>query len=524
MDTQVIVVGAGPVGLLLAGELRLGGVDVVVVERLTGPTGESRASQLNARTMEVFDQRGLLERLGPTESVGTGHFGGLALDVSDVPSHHPGFWKVPQFRTEAMLQEWALELGAELRRGHELCGLSGQPDQVLAELAGPRCTQRLRARFVVGCDGEQSTVRRLAGFDFPGTDATRELLRADVAGIHVPNRRFERHRDGLAIAARRPDGVTRVMVHEFGRPAMRRARPPAFDEVVTAWARVTGEDIAAGTPVWVDAFGDASRQVTAYRRGRVLLAGDAAHLQMPAGGQALNLGLQDAANLGWKLAAAVRGQVPEGLLDSYHDERHPVGARVLTNVRAQTSLLLGGPEVNAVRAVLAELSRLAAVRGHLAAAVSGLDVRYGHEAGDHPLVGARLPHTGLVRRRRGPTDTTALLRDARGILLDLTGDGPGTGLRAVVSGWADRVEHVAATAGPSGAATAGPDGALGGLAAVLVRPDGHVAWVARPGEQAGPGSALRRWFGAPARATARPAAGQPMPLARATDSTERVGR
>lgn len=497
VDTQVIVVGAGPVGLLLAGELRLGGADVVVVERLTEPTGESRASQLNARTMEVFDQRGLLDRLGPTESVGTGHVGGIPLDVSEVPSQHPGFWKIPQFRTEAMLQEWVVDLGAELRRGYELCGLAEQDDHVRAELTGPHGTVVRRASFVVGCDGEQSTVRRLAGFDFPGSDAARELLRADVSGIDVANRRFERHEHGLAIAARRPDGVTRVMVHEFGHPAVRRDSPPAFDEVVTAWARVTGEDIAGGTPEWVDAFGDASRHVTTYRRSRVLLAGDAAHLQMPAGGQALNLGVQDAVNLGWKLAATVRGWAPEGLLDSYHDERHPVGARVLTNVRAQTLLLLGGPEVNTARAVLAEIIRLDAAVRHLAGTVSGLDVRYHHEPGDPALVGARLPDTTLALRHGDSTDTATLLRRARGVLLDLTEDGSGDGLRATAAGWADRVDHVHAKAQL--------DGVLDGLDAVLVRPDGHVAWAGRPGDRTGR-DALRRWFGAPVPS---PAAGMP---------------
>lgn len=494
MDTQVIVVGAGPVGLLLAGELRMGGTNVVVVERLTEPTGQSRASQLNARTMEVFDQRGLLDRLGPTESIGTGHFGGIPLDVSDVPSHHPGFWKVPQFRTEAMLQEWAVELGADLRRGYELRGLSEESDQVRAELAGPNGPVGLRASFVVGCDGEQSSVRRLARFDFPGSDAARELLRADVSGIDVPNRRFERREHGLAIAARRPDGVTRIMVHEFGRPAVRRDRPPAFDEVATAWARVTCEDISGGTPHWVDTFGDASRHVTAYRRGRVLLAGDAAHVQMPAGGQALNLGVQDAANLGWKLAATVRGWAPQGLLDSYHDERRPVGARVLTNVRAQAMLLLGGLEVNAVRAILADVMRLDAAGRHLAAMVSGLDIRYHHEPGDPALVGARLPHTELVLRHADATDTTTLLRRARGLLLELAGHGSGDGLREIAAGWADRVDHVLAKGQP--------DAALDGFDAVLVRPDGHVAWAGRPGNPVGPSAALRRWFGAPARSAA----------------------
>jgi NAD(P)-dependent dehydrogenase (short-subunit alcohol dehydrogenase family)/2-polyprenyl-6-methoxyphenol hydroxylase-like FAD-dependent oxidoreductase len=490
MDTEVIVVGAGPVGLLLAGELRLGGVDVVVLEQLAEPTGESRASQLNARSIEILDQRGLLDRLGSTESVAAGHFGGIAIDVSGVSSPHPGFWKIPQFRSEAMLWDWVLELGADLRRGHRLVELVEGGDHVRVDVIGPDgATVGLRARYVVGCDGEQSSVRRLTGIEFPGSDASRELLRADVAGIDVPNRRFERHESGLAIAARRPDGVTRIMVHEFGHPATSRTRPPTFDQVTAAWARVTGEDIAHGTPVWVDAFGDASRQAATYRRGRVLLAGDAAHLQMPAGGQALNLGLQDAANLGWKLAATVHGWAPADLLDSYHDERHPIGARVLSNVAAQAMLLLGGPETESIRTILTEILALGAAGAHLAAMVSGLDVRYEHEPSDHALVGARLPRTDLPTEH-GPTSTTTLMRPARGVLLDLAGDGRAAeGLRATAARWVDRVDHVRTSTRPGGV--------LDGLDALLVRPDGHVAWVGPAGGGPGPEAALRRWFGAP---------------------------
>lgn len=483
MDTQVIVVGAGPVGLLLAGELRLGGATVVVVEQLMAPTGESRASQLNARSMEILDQRGLLDRLGPTESVAAGHFGGIHLDVSGGRSKHPGFWKIPQFRTEAMLEEWAVELGVDLRRGHHLERLTRNDDHVRAGVTGPDGIERqLRAHYLVGCDGERSAVRRLAGIAFPGTDAGRELLRADVADIRIPDRRFERHPNGLAIAARRPDGVTRVMVHEFGHEPAERTGPPTFADVTAAWERVTGEQIAHGTPLWVDAFGDASRQAADYRRGRVLLAGDAAHMQMPAGGQALNLGLQDAANLGWKLASAVHGRAPPDLLDSYHDERHPVGARVLTNVAAQTLMLLGGPETGPVRAVLAEIMATEAAGAHLAATVSGLDVRYAHDAGDHPLVGARMPHTDLFTDD-GPTSSTELLRPARGVLLD------GDGATLSAAGWADRVDHVRIGEPMTGSLT--------GIDAVLLRPDGHVAWIRAGADAEGPERAIRRWFGAP---------------------------
>lgn len=488
VETQVIVVGAGPVGLMLAGELSLGGVDVVVVERLSAPTGESRASQLNARTMEIFDQRGLLERLDETQSESLGHFGGLSFDVSHVPSAYAGFWKIPQFRTEAMLQAWACELGADIRRGHELRGLQVTNDWVAAEVDHVGGSLRLRAPYLVGCDGEHSTVRQLAGFDFPGTDVTRELLRADVAGIDVPNRRFQRLERGLAIAAKRDSDVTRIMVHEFGCSARRRTDAPVFEEVLTAWARVTGEDISGGTPIWVDAFGDASRHVTSYRKGRVLLAGDAAHLQMPIGGQALNLGLHDAANLGWKLAAQVQGWAPADLLDSYHDERHPIGARTLTNVQAQAFLLLGGPEVEPLRASLGELLELDDVRGHLAAMASGLDVRYGAGPGDHPLLGARMPHCDLAIES-GPSSTTVLLRAARGVLLDLSPEATlHAELSATATQWADRVHMVTARSRPGTIPSE--------IDALLLRPDGHIAWI--DDGATGLPTALSRWFGSPA--------------------------
>lgn len=264
-ESQVIVVGAGPVGLLLAGELRLAGADVVVLDRLAAPTTESRASTLHARTMEILDSRGLLDALGDVPGEEAGHFGGIPFGLG-LPGPHPGQWKVPQARLEELLGQWAADLGADVRRGHELTGLSDTGDGVLAEVRGPDGTAlAFRAAYAVGCDGEDSAVRRLGGFEFPGTDAGRELLRADVTGIDVPARRFERLEGGLVVAARRPDGVTRVMVHEFG--ARPRGAAPSFEEVADTWKRITGEDIGAGTPLWVNSFGDASRQAARYRRG-----------------------------------------------------------------------------------------------------------------------------------------------------------------------------------------------------------------------------------------------------------------
>ncbi|MGW0331547.1 SDR family oxidoreductase [Streptomyces sp. NPDC003011] len=490
LDTDVIVVGAGPVGLLLAGELRTGGARVTVLERLAEPTTESRASTLHARTMELLDARGLLDQFGTLPSDVRGHFGGIPLDLT-LPGPYPGQWKVPQTRTEAVLAHWARSLGARLERGHLVTGLTQRQDAVEVESTGPGGTVRWRARYVVGCDGEDSTVRRLAGIAFPGHDAGRELFRADVAGVSVPDRRFERLERGLAIAARRGDGVTRVMVHAYGRAPRPRSGAPEFAEVCEVWRHVTGEDLTGGTPLWLNAFGDASRLAARYRAGRVLLAGDAAHQQLPVGGQALNLGLQDAVNLGWKLAAVVRGRAPESLLDTYHRERHAVGTRVLAGIEAQAALLLGGPEVEAMRSVLAELRGHERVRRHLAATISGLDVRYDLDADGGSRIGARLEPAELATDR-GATTTTALLRSGRGLLLDLSGDrARHARLRRDCGPWLDRVDMVAAE--PASAGPLDRD-------AVLVRPDGHVVWTASASGPDGPAAALRMWFGPPASA------------------------
>ncbi|MFD5268541.1 SDR family oxidoreductase [Streptomyces sp. NPDC058335] len=506
LRTQVLVVGAGPAGLMLAGELRLGGAEVLVVERLETPTTESRASTLHARTMETFDARGLLEQFGTPPNEPMGHFGGIPLDLT-LPGTHPGQWKILQAEVERVLREWGTGLGARVLRGHELRGLTTAADRVVAEVLGPDGPLRVRAEYVVGCDGEQSAVRRLAGFDFAGADAERELLRADVAGIDIPGRRFQRLPRGLAIAARRPDGVTRVMVHEFGSPARPRTAEPDFGEIAAVWRRVTGEDIGHGTPLWVNSFGDASRQVTEYRRERVLLAGDAAHRQMPIGGQALNLALQDAVNLGWKLAARVTGRAGEDLLDSYHGERHPVGRRVLSNIKAQARLLLGGAEVEAVREVFGELVSLPPARSHLASMIAGLDIAYdsatGGGDGGHRLLGRRFPPLSLTTPEGGGT-VAALLRTGRGVLLDLSGDaGRRAEWSAALRPWAGRVSL--APARPRG----GED--LAGItdtAAFLLRPDGYVAWAATSGT-AELTAALHRWFGTPPGAPAATPATSP---------------
>ncbi|WP_338772737.1 FAD-dependent monooxygenase [Nocardia vulneris] len=477
-QTQVIVVGAGPVGLMLAGELRLGGVEVVVLESRETPSTESRASTLHARTMEIFDARGLIGELGPVPNEPRGHFGGIPLDLT-LPSRYPGQWKVPQTTTVALLHEWAVALGAEVRRGWRVSAVHDDGAGVEVSAQTGTGIRRLRAAFVVGCDGADSTVRECAGVEFAGRSATRELLRADVAGLAIEDRRFERYEHGFATAARNPAGITRVMVHRFGADGAGRASDPAFDEVVAAWQQVTGEAIGHGKPLWVNVFDDTSRQVREYRKGRVLFAGDAAHQQMPSGGQALNLGLQDAVNLGWKLAATLHGAADQ-LLDTYHSERSAVGARILSNIRVQTELLLGGPEVESLRTMLRELIAAESVRVHLAGMISGLDVRYPAEPGEHRWLGVRLPELAL----RAPAGTsTAALRTGRGLVLG-SGRSQVDALEKVVAPWAQRVGVAEVVAGDEI-----------GTEAVLVRPDGYVSWVGSA--DADLDGRLRHWFGPP---------------------------
>lgn len=483
MDTQVIIVGAGPVGLMLAAELRLGGARVVVLESRAEPVTESRASTLHARTMEIFDARGLLSRLGTPPSEHMGHFGGISLDFGAVPSRYPGQWKVPQAQVEKLLAGWAGELGAEIRRGHEVTGFTAAGGGVRVRAAGPAGPLELTAGYLVGCDGQDSIVRRLGGFAMPGRDATCELFRADVAGIEIRTRRFERLPRGMAIAGRLPSGATRIMVTTFAR-ATARARPPDFAEVCAVWQQVTGEDISGGNPLWVNAFDNTSRLAERYRAGRVLLAGDAAHRQLPTGGQAINLGLQEAANLGWKLASEVSGRAPPGLLDSYHSERHEVARRVLGNIEVQSLLLLGDAGVEPLRAMLARMIRLPEVRDLLAGKVSGLDIHY--ECGEHPLAGTRMPEMEL-KTAQGIRGIATLLRAGRGLLLD------SSALPARLARLRELTRAYPRTVALVPAAALSGIGPAAMPSTILVRPDGYVAWAGSPADD--PGPALRRWFG-----------------------------
>ncbi len=488
-DAEVVVVGAGPAGLTLAGELKLAGVDVVVVEKLTAPTGQSRGLGFTARTMEVFDQRGLLSRFGEVETSNHGHFGGLPLDFGVVQGAHYGAKNVPQARTEEMLNSWVDDLGVEVRRGVEVTALSDDGDHVELTVQDADGSERtLRTSYLVGCDGGRSTVRKLAGFDFPGTASTMEMFLADIHDIQLRPRMIgETLPNGMVMAGDIGDGTTRIIVCERGTPPKQRTAPPEWTEIAEAWERLTGEDIRGATPTWVSAFGDATRQVTEYRRGRVLLAGDAAHIHLPAGGQGMNTSIQDAANLGWKLAAEVRGWAPAGLLDTYHGERHPVGQRLLMNTRAQGLLFLSGSEMQPLRDVLKELIGYEDVAAHLVGMVSGLEIRYDVGGNGHPLVGLRLPDHTLVSSQ-GATTAFELLHTGRGVLLDFADD---AAVREAGARWAERITVL----------TGKPDGLpasslVDGASAILVRPDGHVVWVGTE-ERDGLEEALTRWFGSP---------------------------
>ncbi|WP_047871972.1 rifampin monooxygenase [Nocardiopsis sp. RV163] len=477
---DVTVVGGGPTGLMLAGELRLHGVRVVVLERLTEPTRQTRALGLHTRSVEVMDQRGLLERflsVGEKFRVG-GIFGGITKPWPDgMDTAHEYGLAVEQPVTERLLHERALELGADVRRGVELVGLSQDGDGVSAELADGT---RLRSRYLVGCDGARSAVRRLLGVGFPGEPARVETLLGEMEVTGDPEEiaavvarvRGTQLRFGAGPLAD-GSGAYRVVVPADG-VAGDRTSAPTLEEFRRQLRAHAGTDFGVHSPRWLSRFGDSTRLAERYRVGRVLLAGDAAHVHPPTGGQGLNLGVQDAFNLGWKLAAEVAGWAPEGLLDSYHAERHPVAAAVLDSTRAQMVLLGTEPGAVALRGLLSRLMDFEEVNRYVTGLVTATDLRYDF-GGGHALLGRRMRDIPLTRGR-----LYELTHGGRGLLLDRTG-------RLSVAGWADRVDHVVDTGGACEEL---------GAPAVLLRPDGHVVWAG--GDQRELLDRLPRWFGSAA--------------------------
>ena len=489
-DADVIIVGAGPTGLMLAGELRLAGIGAIVCERLAEPMRQSRALGFSARTMEEFGQRGLLREFGDLGVLPFGHFGGMALDYTIVPGGNFGVRGVPQALTEAILAKWAAGLGAEIRRGWEFTGMTAEPGGVEAEFAAPDGTRRLRGAYLVGCDGARSPVRTSAGIEFPGSEATIEMLMADITGSGLRLRPAgELGAAGLVVVLPVGPGTTRVVVYERGAGVRPGPQPPTFKEVADKLQRVTGEDIHDATAVWTSYFTDSSRQAAEYQRGRVFVAGDAAHIHLPIGAQGISAGLGDAVNLGWKLAAEIHGYGPPGLLGTYHTERHPVAARILANTLTQRTLYLGGGQMEPMRAVFAELMAYEDVRKLLVGMVTGLDIRYDIGEGDHPLLGRRLPDFELTGGLRpdGNANAFQFLQAGRGIVLDLAAD---EDVRTAAAPWADRIDVIRAASRP--------DGALADVEAALVRPDGYIAWIATGGTgAAGLPEALARWLGEP---------------------------
>ncbi|MFL5780094.1 MAG: FAD-dependent monooxygenase [Thermoleophilaceae bacterium] len=494
-EHAVVIAGAGPTGMMLAGELTLAGVDVAIVEQRGADEakGGARAGGLHARSIEVLDQRGIVDRfLSEGQEAQVTSFGGTTLDISDFPTRHPyglGLW---QNRFEEILAGWLAELEVPIHRGREVTGFRQDETGVDVELSGG---EWLRSEYLVGCDGGRSAVRKAAGIAFPGWDPSTSSLiaevemteepelgtRRDETGVHGLGKLEYEIRDGEVVF--KDGGPVRAMVtQKYVGPTSE----PTLRDLSDALIGIYGTDYGLGSASWISRFTDMTRQAASYREGRVLLAGDAAHVHSPVGGQGLNTGLQDAVNLGWKLAQVVNGTSPEALLDTYHAERHPVAARVLQNTMAQTVLIPSTPRIDALRDAIAEVVSLDEPRKRLAGMLSGLDIHYDLGEG-HPLLGRRMPDLDLATAD-GPTRVFSLLHDARPVLLSL--DGP----RSLdVAPWADRVRTIdAECSGPWELPVLGD---VPSPTAVLIRPDGHVAWVRDDGSDAGVADALSTWFG-----------------------------
>jgi len=481
-EHEVVIAGAGPTGLVLAAELKLAGIDVLIVERRADQELDGRrAGGLHARTLEVLDQRGVAERF---VSAGQTHprvgYGGTSLDISDFPTRHNYVLALWQKDIEVILAGWVDELGVPMLREHEVSGFAQDASGVDVAVSGETT---LRAAYLVGCDGGRSVIRKAAGIDFAGFDASRSYLIAEVEMDEAPPLGLRPEGGGIGPVDREKGGSPYgVVVLEA---EVEHASDPSLQDLREALVATYGTDFGAHRPSRLSRFTDLTRQAAAYRKGRVLLAGDAAHVHSPAGGQGLNVGVQDAVNLGWKLAQVVRGTSTEGLLDTYHAERHPVGARVLRNTMAQVALSDIDDRSMALREAVLEMLTMDEPRVRTAGMISGLDIHYDLGEG-HPLRGRRMPDLDL-RTADGPTTVFALLHAARPVLLNL---GPAGEID--MAPWSDRVDLVGAAY--DGELELPVIGRVPAPAAVLIRPDGYVAWTGSLTEPDLPG-ALTTWFG-----------------------------
>jgi 2-polyprenyl-6-methoxyphenol hydroxylase-like FAD-dependent oxidoreductase len=489
-DHAVIIAGGGPTGLMLAGELAVAGTDVAIVERrasqdLIG----SRAGGLHSRTIEILDQRGIADRfLASGQTAQVAGFAQIRLDISDFPTRHPYGLALWQKDIERILADWVDELGVPIHREREVVDVTQDSAGVEVRLSDHR---RLRADYLVGCDGGRSTVRKSVGIEFPGWDATMSYLLAEVqrAAASAEEPEWGIRHDGLGVhslSETTDGGPVRLMVTE---ERVNAGSEPTMDDLRRALVAVYGSDYGFHSPSWISRFTDMARQASSYRDRRVLLAGDAAHVHHPIGGQGLNTGVQDAVNLGWKLALVVNGSAPDSLLDSYHCERHPVGARVLRNTMAQMQLLhhAGDDRAKVLRDIVADLLAMDEPRRRFAAMMSGLDIRY-DLGSEHPLVGRRMPDLD-VATTNGSLRVYSLLHHGRAALLNFSEPAS-----IEVSGWADRVSLV--NAEYVGQWELPVLGTINAPGAVLVRPDGYVAW-AGDSVDAGVTEALTTWLGPP---------------------------